>query len=351
MAILKAFGRSPKRLDGTAYAGFPNYSNGKFSNLSATIMMAKNASLPKLLWRFMTRPRNCAPESQIPSIKTDLRSIELLMQKNPVLIWFGHSSYLIYINGKTILVDPVFSGHASPFRFITKSFPGTDIYSVEDLPPIDILLITHDHYDHLDWETVVKLRGKAGLVCTSLGVRTHLEYWGWEKEKIHELGWKDRFTINKDISLMAMPARHFSGRGFARNKTLWSSFILSAGDFRIYIGGDSGYDSHFAEIGRQYGPFDIALLECGQYSTDWPLIHMMPEQTVQAAIDLQSRLLMPVHWGKFSLSLHPWDEPICRARQTASQLGMPITTPKIGEPLRLRENFPTSTWWEEFEQD
>ena len=348
MAILKAFGRSPRGLDAAAYSNIPNYSRGKFSNLSETIMMAKDASFPKLLWRFITRPKNCFPESQLPSVQTNLQSPDLFNREHPAIIWFGHSSYLIYIYGKTILVDPVFSGHASPFRFTTRSFSGADIYAVEDLPPIDILLITHDHYDHLDWETVVKLKSRASLICTSLGVRTHLEYWGWDKEIIRELSWNEKLQVNEEISLMAMPARHFSGRGFARNKTLWSSFILNAGDFRIYIGGDSGYDSHFEEIGRLHGPFDIALLECGQYNLDWPQIHMMPEQTVQAAVDLQARLLMPVHWGKFSLSLHPWNEPIRKATHEASRLGMPITTPKIGEPVKLGDNLPRTTWWEEF---
>jgi L-ascorbate metabolism protein UlaG (beta-lactamase superfamily) len=179
-------------------------------------------------------------------------------------------------------------------------------------------------------------------------VNTHLEYWGWNKDKIRELGWGDHLQVNESISLMAMPARHFSGRGFARNRTLWSSFILQAGNFRIYIGGDSGYDIHFSEIGRDHGPFDIVFLECGQYNTDWPFIHMMPEQTVQAAIDLRASLLMPVHWGKFSLSLHPWNEPIRKATRAASKLGMPMTTPKIGEPVRLGEFIPAKTWWEEF---
>ena len=349
MGILKAFGKSPKSSDGLLYSNYPNYADGKFSNLSETIMMAGDASLPKLIWRFITRPRDCFPEHPIPSVRTDLKSPGLFQKKHSVIIWFGHSSYLIYINGMTILVDPVFSGHASPFRFTTKSFPGSDIYSVEDLPRIDILLITHDHYDHLDWETVVKLKAKSKLICTSLGVGTHLVFWGWDKEKIREFGWGDKLQVDDSTTLIAVPARHFSGRGFARNRTLWSSFILQTGDFRIFIGGDSGYDIHFGEIGRANGPFDIVLLECGQYNSDWPFIHMMPEQTVQAAIDLKARLLMPVHWGKFSLSLHPWNEPIRRAKKAASWQGLALTTPRIGEPVNLTESAPATTWWEEFE--
>ena len=350
MGLLKAFGKSPRGAETALYSKFPHYAEGKFANLSETIMMPKGVSMPKLLWRFMTKPRNCFPEGQIPSVKTDLKSIYSNQGSHPVIIWFGHSSYLIYIQGITILVDPVFSGHASPFRFTARSFRGSDIYTVDDLPPIDILLITHDHYDHLDWKTVSGLKQKVKLLCTSLGVSTHLEYWGWDKKKIREFAWGDHFQLAESITLTAKPARHFSGRGLARNRTLWSSFVLRAGNFRIYIGGDSGYDTHFREIGRDHGPFDIVMLECGQYSQDWPFIHMMPEQTVQAAIDLQARLLMPVHWGKFSLSLHPWNEPILKASLAAAKLGMPLTTPKIGEPVRLGENAPTMTWWEEFEQ-
>jgi L-ascorbate metabolism protein UlaG (beta-lactamase superfamily) len=349
MGILKAFGRSPKGTDGHLYSNFSNYTDGKFSNLSETIMMAKGVSFPRLLWKFMNRPRICYPEHNIPTIKSNLKSPEFVNANRPVLIWFGHSSYLVFIHGLTILVDPVFCGHASPFSFNTKSFPGTDIYSVDDLPPIDILLITHDHYDHLDWQTIVKLRPKAKLICTSLGVGSHLVFWGWEKDKIREFGWGDSYQIDEATELIAAPARHFSGRGFARNKTLWSSFILTSGNFRIFIGGDSGYDVHFSKIGITHGPFDIVMLECGQYSKDWPFIHMMPEETVQAAIDLRGRLLMPVHWGKFSLSLHPWNEPIRRVREAAFLQGMPITTPHIGEPVIPGEQMPGMTWWEEFE--
>lgn len=184
------------------------------------------------------------------------------------------------------------------------------------------------------------------MVCTSLGVGTHLQYWGWDERKVHEFGWGDHKTLENGLKITAAPARHFSGRGLVRNKTLWSSFILQTGRHNIYIGGDSGYDTHFKAIGEEFGPFDIAMLEAGQYNEAWPQIHMMPEETVQAAMDLRTARLFPVHWGKFSLSLHPWDDSAKRIRAFAPTVGMPVTTPRIGEPIIIGECYPNDPWWE-----
>jgi L-ascorbate metabolism protein UlaG (beta-lactamase superfamily) len=162
------------------------------------------------------------------------------------------------------------------------------------------------------------------------------------------LDWWERKEVFEGIELIATPARHFSGRSFVRNKTLWSSFVLRTEQHSIYIGSDSGYDSHFKVIGEKYGPFDIGILECGQYNEWWPFIHMMPEETVLAAIDLKAKLLMPVHWGKFALGLHPWDEPINRAVARAQELGVSCTTPMIGEPVVLGETLPAKAWWKKW---
>jgi len=344
MAILKTLGKIPsgEELEKIKYS--PNYEKGVFQNLSPTEMMMPGTSYLEVMWDFINKPADCFPQKRLPSIKTDLLDLQNI---NPVIVWFGHSSYFIRINEKNILVDPVLNGHASPFSFTTKSFPGTDVYTTDDFPPIDILLLTHDHYDHLAYETVVALKDKAALVCTSLGVASHLLYWGFDKNKVIEFDWWDSRKLPGDITLTAAPARHFSGRTFKRNKTLWSSFILQTPHHSLYLGGDSGYDTHFSAIGKKFGPFDIALLECGQYNTAWPLIHMMPEQTAQASVDLQARVLMPVHWGKFSLSLHPWDEPVKRVVAKAKELGVQITTPLIGQPVVLDESYPAMHWWEE----
>jgi L-ascorbate metabolism protein UlaG (beta-lactamase superfamily) len=305
--------------------------------------MLQGASVPKLIWAFLHRPQNCAPPKTLPSVRTDLRQVS----RSPrALIWFGHSSYLLCIAGKNILVDPVFSGHASPFSSTNRSFAGADVYGVDDLPPIDLLLLTHDHYDHLDFETMRRLRDRVACVCTSLGVGSHLTYWGMDPGRIREMDWGEEFVLAQDLRVIAVPARHFSGRTMVRNRTLWSAFIIAASGERLYLGGDSGYGDHFREIGEKWGPFDLAVLESGQYNASWPFIHMMPDETVRASADLRARLLMPVHWGKFCLSLHPWDEPPRLVREFASAAGVPVTSPRIGEPVDWKGDFPELPWWE-----
>ena len=293
---------------------------------------------------FFNKPKNTEPRSAIPSIKTDLKTIS---SKEPVIVWFGHSSYLIYIDNKTILVDPVFSGHASPFSFSVKAFAGSNVYGVDDMPEIDILLLTHDHYDHLDYKTVCRLKPKQ--VCTTLGVKSHLLHWGFNENTITEFDWWQSRQVTDGIELTAAPARHFSGRSFTRAKTLWASYILKTKEHTIYIGADSGYDSHFKEIGEKFGPFDIAMLECGQYNSWWPYIHMAPEQCVQAAADLKTKVLFPVHWGKFALAFHHWKEPIERLSKKAAEQNIKTTTPLIGEPVIIGRQYPVKNWWMDLE--
>jgi len=345
MPIFRTFGNNPSGVALEKIRSSANYRNGVFQNLSPTESLVKGASFAKIMWRFFNKPKNTMPPKPLPSVKTDLHS---LIVDKPVLVWFGHSSYFIHINGMNVLVDPVFGGYASPFSFTGKSFKGSDAYDVEDFPDIDLLVLTHDHYDHLDYNTVKKLNPKTQNICTSAGVGSHLRYWGIDPSKITELDWWESKQITNatgSIDLIAAPARHFSGRSFTRNKTLWSSFILLAGDYRIYIGADSGYDSHFKTIGDKYGPFNIAILECGQYNEWWPYIHMMPEETVQAAIDLKAAILMPVHWGKFALGLHPWDEPVKRVVAKAKELNVPFATPMIGELVIIGNPLPQKEWW------
>jgi L-ascorbate metabolism protein UlaG (beta-lactamase superfamily) len=337
---LKAFGKLPageslKRIEASS-----NYRDKSFQNIELTKVFT-GESMVKVLRKFITA-KNTKPPKQLPSVKTDLKN---LPNDKPVIVWFGHSSYLIKINGKHILVDPVFCGHASPFPFTTKSFEGTDIYTVEDLPAIDLLLISHDHYDHLDYKTVQQLIPKTKMVCTSLGVASHLQYWGFDSKKITEFDWWDEHVLFNDLKFTAVPARHFSGRSFIRNRSLWSAFVLQTNEYNLFIGADSGYGSHFKLIHEKFPSFDIAILECGQYNISWHNIHMLPEETVQASIDLHAKVLMPVHWGKFALSLHEWDEPIQRVVAKANELNVKITAPMIGEPVIIDRSYPDSEWW------
>jgi L-ascorbate metabolism protein UlaG (beta-lactamase superfamily) len=343
---LKVFGRSPsgERLERIKRS--PNYRHGQFHNVEPTEVIPSKASFFTMWLEFSRRPKTVVPQSPIPSVNTDLIN---LRSEKPMVVWFGHSSYLIKSRGYSVLVDPVFSGNASPFRAFGKAFPGSNHYQAEDMPPIDALVLTHDHYDHLDHPTITKLAGSAGKVVTALGVGAHLEYWGVTKDKIIEMDWLEKTELTNDISITALPSRHFSGRRLRRNQTLWCAFALNIHGSKVFLGGDSGYDRQFSIIGGRFGGFDLAILECGQYGRNWPLIHMMPEETVRAAMDLGAKTLLPVHWGKFNLSTHPWDEPVRRLLAQAAAKGQPVATPMIGEPYQVGAPAGSHRWWDEEE--
>lgn len=320
-----------------------HYKKGRFENLSETHMMAKGVSYTRVLMDMLQRPRSVAPSSPLPSVRT---SLQTLAGDTPIIVWFGHSSYLIHVKGFNVLVDPVFSGHASPLSQLVKAFPGANVYGVDDMPAIDLLIITHDHYDHLDSATVRRLGSRIKQVITPLGVGVEIAQMIREEVPVTEMDWWEQVPLSETITVTATPARHFSGRGLRRSGSLWASFVLEIEGFKLYLGSDSGYDTHFKQIGEALGPFDLALLECGQYNLSWPNIHMMPEETPQAAVDLGARWLLPVHWGKFTLANHPWNEPIQRVTTAAAALGVSITTPMIGEPVILDHRYPDSHWWE-----
>lgn len=333
----KASGEEFKRLEAS-----PNYKKGQFQNLSDTPQLTGNASILKVMREFFfNKDKRNVPSHVLPSNKTNLFQLD---SKEDVLVWFGHASYFMQLDGKQFLIDPVFSGHASPVWFTTRSFKGSDIYTADDIPEIDFLLLTHDHYDHLDYKTITQLKPKVNKVVTGLGVGAHLERWGYDVKNIFEKDWNEEIQFG-GFTIITTPARHFSGRSFKRNTSLWISFVLTTSSKRIFIGGDSGYDTHFKKIGEQFGPFDLAILESGQYNPYWKFIHMMPEETVQAALDLKAKKLLPVHWGKFSLSLHAWDEPIRRVTDEAKLKGMNALHPMIGETLYLDKENSFSEWW------
>jgi len=320
----------------------PNYRDGAFQNIEPTTMDVKPSKMPGLLWKFIRKPHGTQPPRDVPVIQADLKN---LSADQPVIVWFGHSSYMISSKGFNVLVDPVFSGYASPLRGIGRAFKGADVYAVDDLPEIDLLIITHDHYDHLDFETIVKLKPKVKKTATSLGVGAHLEFWGYDKNALVKLDWWESASIRNDINITATPARHFSGRTLKHTQTLRSSFVLSLHGPNIFIGGDSGYSNQFKIIGDKFGPFDLALLDGAQYNDLWSLIHMMPEQTVSAAQDLNAKALLPVHWGKFAMAYHAWDEPIKRLVTAAQNSKLQIVTPSIGDVYRIGTTREYAAWW------
>lgn len=322
-----------------------NYKDGQFQNINNTPQITGGVSLFTVMREFFfNKDKRNIPSKLLPSKKTDLFSLN---KKENVLVWFGHSSYFMQIDGKKFLVDPVLSGHASPIAFTTKSFKGSDVYTTEDIPPVDFLLLTHDHYDHLDYKTIAELKPKVHKIITGLGVAAHLQKWGYDRNDIVEKDWNEEVVLQDQFIIHTTPARHFSGRTFKRNSSLWLSFVLITPTKKIFIGGDSGYDTHFKTIGEQFGPFDLAILENGQYNPYWKHIHMMPEEVVQAAEDLKARKLLPVHWGKFALSLHAWDEPITRVLAEAKRKGMDVFHPMIGEAIDLDNPAAFSEWWKD----
>lgn len=342
---LPVFGRLPRGLRLKKIHHLANYRDGALQNQSVTPMQPEGVSFFKILKAFFFEKHpNKVPDKTLPFIVPNINGAP--KSHTPEIIWFGHSSYLIKIDGLRILVDPVFSKTPSPFSFIgSKAFLGTDVVKAEEFRNIDVLIITHDHYDHLDYNSILKIAPQVKTIVTSLGVGEHLEKWGIKAEKINELCWNESLTLFNSLKLTAVPARHFTGRKFKRNQTLWSAFVLKTENCQLFLGGDSGYDKHFAKVGEEFGPFDLALLECGQYNAYWPYIHMFPEETVQAAIDLKAKVLMPVHWGKFSLAMHPWNEPIKRVVLAAAAKQLPLVTPKLGETIILNEYLPAENWW------
>lgn len=322
----------------------PHFRNGAFHNEVPTEIMVKGTSMLKLLLKFFRKPPQAYPSAPVPTVHNSLKETPA---GETAITWFGHSSYLVQDRGLNILVDPVFSNRASPVPFTVQAFQGSNAYSVKDLPDIDILIITHNHYDHLDARTIRRLRHRVKAVYTSLGVGKTLAHYGMPAQLITEMDWWEKKEINPGTSLTATPARHFSGRGLLRrDSSLWSSFVYENNGRKIYIGGDSGYGPHFKEIGKKYGPFDIAILESGQYNVQWPNIHMNPEEAVQAGADLGAKVIMPVHWGKFALAFHPWNEPPARAVKAAAEKSMRITLPRIGEQVILDVSYPDAHWWE-----
>ncbi len=348
VVIYPHIGRPPRGKTRKRMAASPYFLKGKFRNFIHTPIVTEDKNRIGLLFKhtFERKPR-LRPSRPIPAVKTDLKKLD---PREDVLVWFGHSSYFIQTDGKRILVDPVFSEYLSPVPGFLKAFEGTDLYHAEDMPPIDYLFITHDHWDHLDYEAVRDLQEKTGAVICGLGTGEHFRFWDYPEEKIIEKEWGETFEPDRGFRVHAVPARHFSGRFLRNNQALWTSYLLETPSRRIFLGGDGGYGPHFASVGEQFGEIDLALLENGQYNADWKYIHLMPEETVLAAQDLRTRCLMPIHSGKFALASHPWDEPLKRVSHAASEAGMPLLTPMIGQRVDLADPLRSSSeWWIEID--
>lgn len=346
------FGGKPDAKSLAKMQASTHYNGEIFINLEPTSSQLKDID-PKDdkaqsgIWSIFFPPEGKHPKEPLPTEKMDKKHLQ-----NGDFVWLGHSSVLFKTDGKTLLTDPVYH-NASPLPYTIKPYAMTNPPTIDELPIIDAVLISHDHYDHLDYRGIQKMNHKVKHFYVPLGVKAHLQRWGVSDDKITELDWYEQRTMQgkkgSQIELILTPSRHFSGRNFStRNTTLWASWVVKSPSVSLFFSGDSGYGKHYAEIGERFGPFDIALMEDGQYNKRWEDIHMLPEQTVQASLDLDAKHVLPVHWGKFDLSLHPWEEPIERFLAAAEKQNFIALTPKIGQRFNL-DNPPTPTnsrWWE-----
>ncbi len=332
-----------------------NYIDGEFRNKEKTELLTdtKKTPIKRLLeFAFEKDPEGTVPKIALPSVKTDLKTLD---PNEDLIVWFGHSSLFIQIAGKKILVDPVFSKYASPVPFSNKAFEGTNIYTVDDLPEIDILLITHDHYDHLDYPTVKKLKEKVAKVIVPLGVDAHFLRWDFDEEKIVTVDWDDEVTIDDNLKIYALETRHFSGREFSnRNQSLWVSYLIEEkyndGLYRLFLSGDGGYSSRFKGFKEKFKNIDLAVMEAGQYNEEWALIHSLPEDIIKEVQDMEVTKLFPIHNSKFKLSKHPWDEPLRKLDDFTINTNIQLLTPMIGEKLYLHKENSFKKWWENLEK-
>ncbi|MGE6540728.1 MBL fold metallo-hydrolase [Bacillus luti] len=316
----------------------------KYINQIHTDVSFKPKDIIGLMTDYFKMKTKLRPIKTLPIVlsNTDHESIESVT-------WFGHSASLLKIEGKKLLLDPMLGDASSPFPvFNSKRYSGTFSLEREDLQEIDAIIISHNHYDHLNYKSIMQLKDRAKHFYVPTGVAQYLIKWGVSPSKISEHNWWDEITFD-NIKLVCAPARHFSGRSMTdRDCSLWCSWLILGQETKIFFSGDSGYAPHFKGIGDKYGPFDLTLMECGQYDTRWSAIHMLPEETVQAHIDVKGELLLPIHWGAFTLSLHEWSDPIERVTKEANRLGVKITTPQIGESITLKStDYPSSAWWRE----
>lgn len=328
----ESFGKIPqgKRLERIKQS--PHYDGKQFVNEEETEFMTGNKSTLTVWREFMfNKKKNTVPDTALHAIKTDLKK---LPNDKDWIVWFGHSSYLLNLSGKKILVDPVFY-KGSPVKFANKMFKGTDIYKPADMPDIDVLVITHDHWDHLDYEVVTEMEPRVKKVVTALGVGSHLEYWRYPLEKIEELDWWQDYVFGDSSRITATPARHFSGRDLNKNKTFWASFIYESPKRTVWLGGDGGYGRHYAKIGAKFPNIDLGILENGQYNPDWTQVHTMPQYLGKEMTELGAKRYLTVHHSKFCLSKHPYFEPLQNAKKAAKESGKPLFMPIIGEVIYL----------------
>jgi L-ascorbate metabolism protein UlaG (beta-lactamase superfamily) len=326
-----------------------NFKHGKFVNQIPTSMNMKLGEVSTFIREQLARDPRRRPSRPLLPERLDIS--DTMSSSEPRITWFGHSTFLLEMNDSRLLLDPIFSRSPSPFQALgpqrfSRSLPAT----IDELPTIDMVLISHDHYDHLDYASIRDLAHKTTMFFVPLGLAAHLRRWGVRNEQITELDWWDEREF-AGFSFVCTPSRHFSGRTLTdRFATLWCSWVIHTKSAKVFFSGDTGYGPHFKQIGEKYGPFDLTLLECGQYDPLWPDVHMTPEQTAQAHQDVRGKRMIPMHWGAFVLAFHAWAEPVKRVLAAGAKTRAIIITPKIGETVAFQsDDYPTAAWWEQYE--
>ena len=350
LARSAAFGQLPSSEDLNRYQQSPHFDAeaGIFVNRRPGIVKAMRKStmtFGKVIKQMRQASPDVTPHQPLPTVQPDFKAFQT-PDEDLKALWLGHSSILLSIARQRVLIDPVLAPYNGPLGFLMRRFQAPVVLP-EALPPIDLILITHDHYDHLDMATIKAFRETATRFMVPLGVSAHLKRWGIAAERIQELDWWQSARFN-GLDIVATPAQHFSGRHVVQqNRSLWASWVIQSPQHRVYFSGDSGYDEHFQAIGTAFGPFDVAFIESGQYSPLWPQVHLHPHESLQAFKDLNAQRYFPIHWGMFRLSTHAWYEPIRRLTAEAKRQGIVLVAPKMGEVAILNGEAPPEPWWED----
>lgn len=319
----------------------PNYENGRFVNAVPTRQVNVEELWPALRDQIVPG-RASRPLKPLPTVAVGVSAFETTSGLQ--VVWLGHSTVLARVDGTTILIDPIFDEKVLHQAGAAVRFQPPPLVR-DSLPNIDAVVISHDHFDHLEMNTVQYLAPKGSVFFVPLGVGAQLEQWNVSANQIVELDWWESAEF-RSLSLVCSPARHFSGRSLsAANKTLWASWTIIGPEHRLFYSGDTGYSEHFEQVGSRFGPFDLTLLQIGAYGEAWPDIHIGPEEAVAAHLALRGRKLLPVHWGTFDLAAHPWDEPIRRFVRAAEDKGIEIVTPRLGEVLDFERSASADRWW------
>ncbi len=339
----RSVGRAPRGARLEQMQMLPYYHDGEYHNLEPTVMLSSKGkhSVLSNLWRFLFASYpDRKPTTPIPTLYTDLHTLDPSLN---LYVWLGHSSIFLQLDGKRFLFDPVLTSEL-PVSLFMRPFSGADRYSPADIPAIDYLVITHDHWDHLDYGTVRDLRARVGEVICGLGMGEDFEYWGYTPSQIHEMVWDDSLSLTPSLTIHCLTSRHFSGRLFSRNNTLWASYVLD-GSKRLFISGDGGYGERFVQFSERFPNIDLAFMENGQYNENWRYIHFLPHKLVQAIDELKPRRVMPYHNSKFTLAPHPWYEPLDSLAQNAEGKPWELLTPQIGEVVYLDSSQTFRHWW------